>query len=64
MPAGSNNFRVGGQLLVKDRECQSDRLFDEHTNQNTFGRPVGKRSVDLSAMLDLALLLLRVGFCD
>ena len=37
MPARSNNFCVGGHLNIENRKSQSDRLFNEHPNQKTFG---------------------------
>jgi hypothetical protein len=64
VPAGSNNFCIGGHLLVEDRKSQSDRPFDEHANRYTFGRPVGKRAVYLSSVPYHTLVFLCVTFCD
>ena len=64
IPSWPNNFCIGCHMIVKDRKGQSDRLFDEHTSQDTLGRPISKGSVDLSAVLDLAFPFVGVTFRD
>ncbi len=64
VPARSNNFCVGGHLFVKDGKGWSNRLFDKHADQDTFGRPIGEGAVNLSAVLDLALLFVGITFRD
>jgi len=60
--SGSDNLHVGLHLLVKDSQGPPDHTFDKHTDEDTFGRPIGKSAVDLPAVVDFCFLFLRVAF--
>lgn len=53
--ARSNDFCIGGHLVVEDGKGWSYRLFNEHADQDTFGRPIGKGAIDLTAVAVLPL---------
>jgi len=55
MPAGSNNFCIGDHLFVEDGKCKFNSPFNEHADQDTFGRSVSKGAVDLSTVPGFAL---------
>ena len=46
----SDDLRVRLHLLVKDSQRLPDYPFDEHADQNTFDRPIGKRAIDLESV--------------
>jgi hypothetical protein len=62
MSARSNGFCIGGHLFVEDGKCQFNGPLNEHADQDTFGRPISKGAVDLSAVPDLAFLFICVAF--
>jgi hypothetical protein len=47
-------------VLVKNSQGPHDHSFDEHADQNTFGRPIGEGAVDLAKMFDQSLFLVFV----
>ena len=47
--AGSDHFRVGFHLLVKNGEGAADHSLDEHPDQNAFRRPIGEGAIDLAS---------------
>src|ERR1700759_4887217 len=59
---GADNFSICLHLLVKGGQGRSDKLFNEHADQDTFGRPIGISTVDLMRMLYQSLLLVSLIF--
>ena len=62
VPARSNDFRIGRHLFVEDGKGQFNGPFNEHADQDTFGRPISKGAVDFSMVSDLAFLFICVAF--
>jgi len=62
MPAGSNDFCIRGHLFVEDSKSQFNGPFNEHADQDTFGRAISKGAVDLFAVLSFAFLYICIAF--
>ena len=57
-----NDFGIGFHLLIEGGQRRSDKPFNEHSDQDTFGRPIGISTVDPVGMLYQSFLLVSLIF--
>jgi hypothetical protein len=48
---------IGLHLLVNNSQGPPDHPFDEHTDQNSFDRPIGKGAVDLANAAYMVIII-------